>query len=191
MTNEEIFEENIMIAYKIANRYRTNYFEELEDIKQIALMELWRCIMHWDHIHALTTYAYICIPTKINMYLRKIKKYKTNNLSLDTTVYSNKDGMTFSFEDMLDNDIDCIDFLIDNLDAQGVLDKIYLTDDERYLIELRMRGLPQKQCAKILKKSQPQISRDQTRIKKKISNYINGGKKIIHIYKEDISLLRN
>ena len=190
MTNEEIFEENIMIAYKIANRYRTNYFEELEDIKQIALMELWRCVMHWDHIHALTTYAYICIPTKINMYLRKVKKYE-NNLSMNIPIFNDSDGNEFTLEDTIENEIDCIDFLIDDLDAQGVLDKIYLTDEERYLIELRMRGLPQYKCAKIMKKSQPQISRDQTRIKKKISNYINGGKKIIHIYKEDIPLLRN
>ena len=74
MTNEEIFNNNVNIAYKIANRYVTNYYEEIEDIQQIALMELWRCIESWDHVHALTTYAYLCIPNKINMYLRYVKK---------------------------------------------------------------------------------------------------------------------
>ena len=39
MTNEEIFNNNVNIAYKIANRYVTNYYEEKEDIRQIALME--------------------------------------------------------------------------------------------------------------------------------------------------------
>ena len=184
MTNEEIFEKNIMIAYKIANRYRINYFEEIEDIKQIALMELWRCIVNWDHIHALTTYAYLCIPTKINMYLRNVKKHE-NNLSMNIPIFNDSDGNEFTLEDTIENEIDCID----DLDAQGVLDKIYLTDEERYLIELRMRGLPQYKCAKIMKKSQPQISRDQTRIKKKISNYINGKRIIIN--KNDIPLLRN
>lgn len=188
MTNEEIFEKNIMIAYKIANQYRINYFEEIEDIKQIALMELWRCIVNWDHIHALTTYAYICIPTKINMYLRKVKKHE-NNLSMNIPIFNDGDGNEFTLEDTIENEIDCIDFLIDDLDAQGVLNKIYLTDEERYLIELRMRGLSQHKCAKIMKKSQPQISRDQTRIKKKISAYINGKRIIIN--KNDIPLLIN
>lgn len=189
MTNEEIFEKNIMIAYKIANRYRINYFEEIEDIKQIALMELWRCIVNWDHVHALTTYAYICIPTKINMYLRKVKKHRDNNLSINTNISIFNDETVLTLEDTIENEIDCIDFLIDDLDAQGVLNKIYLTDEERYLIELRMRGLSQHKCAKIMKKSQPQISRDQTRIKKKISAYINGKRIIIN--KNDIPLLRN
>lgn len=78
MTNEEIFNDNVNIAYKIANRYVTNYYEEIEDIRQIALMELWRCIKDWDHVHALTTYAYLCIPNKINMYLRHVKKHEKN-----------------------------------------------------------------------------------------------------------------
>lgn len=82
MTNEEIFNNNVNIAYKIANRYRTNYYEEIEDIRQIALMELWRCIVNWDHVHALTTYAYLCIPNKINMYLRHVKKHEKKTLVL-------------------------------------------------------------------------------------------------------------
>ena len=48
MTNEEIFNDNVNIAYKIANRYRTNYYEEIEDIQQIALIELWRCVVNWE-----------------------------------------------------------------------------------------------------------------------------------------------
>ncbi len=191
MTNEEIFEKNIMIAYKIANRYRINYFEEIEDIKQIALIELWRCVVNWDHIHTLTTYAYSCIPNKINMYLRKVKKYRDNNLSINTniSIFNDGDRNDFTLEDIIENEIDCIDFLIDDIDAQGVLNKIYLTNEEQYLIELRMRGLSQDKCAKIMNKSQPQISRDQKRIKKKISAYINDKRIIIN--KNDIPLLRN
>lgn len=37
MTKEEMFNNNINIAYKIANTYRLNYPSEFEDIKQIAL----------------------------------------------------------------------------------------------------------------------------------------------------------
>lgn len=38
MTNEELFNNNIKIAYKIANKYKINYVNEYDDIKQIALM---------------------------------------------------------------------------------------------------------------------------------------------------------
>lgn len=37
MTKEEMFHNNINIAYKIANTYKINYPSEIEDIRQIAL----------------------------------------------------------------------------------------------------------------------------------------------------------
>lgn len=32
MTKEELFEKNTLMAYKIANKYRTNYHKEYEEI---------------------------------------------------------------------------------------------------------------------------------------------------------------
>lgn len=37
MTKEEMFNNNVNIAYKIANTYRLNYPSEFEDLRQIAL----------------------------------------------------------------------------------------------------------------------------------------------------------
>ena len=173
MTNEEIFNNNVNIAYKIANRYRTNYYEEIEDIRQIALMELWRCIKSWDHVHALTTYAYLCIPNKINMYLRHIRKHE-KNISIDTIVHSDGDGNNQTILDLIEDPDDCIFRLLDDINAEGVLNNIYLTEKEKQVIYLRMEGFSQEQVGEIINLSQTQISRIQIKIKNKIKEYING-----------------
>lgn len=173
MTNEEIFNDNVNIAYKIANRYMTNYYEEIEDIRQIALMELWRCIENWDHVHALTTYAYLCIPRKINIYLRHVRKHE-KNISINTIIHSNGDGNDQTILDLMEDSNDCIFRLLDDINAEGVLNNIYLTEKEKQVINLRMEGFSQVQVGEIMNLSQPQISRIQIKIKKKIKEYING-----------------
>ena len=171
MTNEEIFNNNVNIAYKIANRYMTNYYEEKEDIQQIALMELWRCIKDWDHVHALTTYAYSCIPNKINIYLRHIRKQK-KNISINNIIYCDIDGNDQTILDLIEDPDDCIFRLLDDIDADGVLDNIYLTEKEKQVINLRMEGFSQAQIGEIMNVSQAQISRIQIKIKNKIKKYI-------------------
>lgn len=173
MTNEEIFNNNVNIAYKIANRYATNYYEEIEDIQQIALMELWRCVENWDHVHALTTYAYICIPNKINMYLRHVRKHE-KDISIDTVIHSDGNGNNHTILDLIEDPDDCIFRLLDDINAEGVLNNIYLTEKEKQVIYLRMEGFSQAQVGIIINLSQAQISRIKMRIKKKISEYING-----------------
>ena len=173
MTNEEIFNNNVNIAYKIANRYVTNYYEEIEDIRQIALMELWRCIKDWDHVHALTTYAYLCIPNKINMYLRHVRRHE-KNISINTVVYSDGDGNDQTILDLIKDPDDCIFKLLNNIDDQEVLNNICFTEKEKQVINLRMEGLSQEQVGKIMNLSQAQISRIQIKIKNKIGEYIDG-----------------
>ena len=173
MTNEEIFNDNVNIAYKIANRYMTNYYEEMEDIRQIALMELWRCVENWDHVHALTTYAYLCIPNKINMYLRHVRKHN-KNISINTVVYSDGDGNDQTILDLIEDPDDCIFRLLDDINADGVLNNICFTEKEKQVINLRIEGLSQEQVGKIMKLSQAQISRIQIKIKNKIGEYIDG-----------------
>ena len=173
MTNEEIFNDNVNIAYKIANRYMTNYYEEMEDIRQIALMELWRCVESWDHVHALTTYAYLCIPNKINMYLRHVRKHN-KNISINTVVYSDGDGNDQTILDLIEDPDDCIFKLLNNIDVKEVLNNICFTEKEKQVINLRIEGLNQEQVEKIMKLSQAQISRIQIKIKNKIGEYIDG-----------------
>ena len=173
MTNEEIFNNNVNIAYRIANRYINNYHDEIDDIRQIALMELWKCINNWDHVHALSTYAYLCIPNKINMYLRHVRKHK-RNISINTIIHSDGDGNDQTILDIIEDPDDCIFRLLDDINAEGVLENISLNQKEQDVINLRMEGFSQQQVGEIIGLSQAQISRIQIKIKKKISEYING-----------------
>ena len=168
MTNEEIFNENVNIAYKIANHYLINYSEEIEDIRQIALMELWRCIETWDHIHALTTYAYLCIPCKIDMYLRQVKKHNKHDISLYTVLANDDKNDVVTIVDILPDKHDYIEDTISKNNIKNILDKIYFTDKEKELIEYKKLGLTQKDIGKNMNLSQPQISRMQGHIKDKL-----------------------
>ena len=171
MTNEEIFNNNINIAYKIANQYLLNYADEIEDIRQIALMELWRCIESWDHIHALSTYAYICIPRKINMYLRQVKKHKNNDISISTILIENSDtkyGGDLTLEDLVPDPINYIDEAISKAHVDTIINKIYFTDKEKEIIKYKKENLIQIDIGKKMNLSQPQISRIQKHIKDKL-----------------------
>ena len=96
MTNEEMFEKNIKIAYKIANRYRINYLSEYEDIKQIALLALWKAVLTFNNTNAFSTYAYVVISNEINLYLRRNKKTE-QEISINTSI---NDG-ELTIEDIL------------------------------------------------------------------------------------------
>ena len=44
MTNEELFNKNINIAYKLAWQYKNSGID-MEDIKQICLYALWKAVI--------------------------------------------------------------------------------------------------------------------------------------------------
>lgn len=83
MNNEELFEQNINLAYKIANTYKTKYPNEYEDIKQIALIGLWEATKKYNKTYKFSPFAWIVIHREINRYLNKQKKYM-ETISLDS-----------------------------------------------------------------------------------------------------------
>lgn len=170
MTNEEIFNNNINIAYKIANQYLSNYADEIEDIRQIALMELWRCIETWDHIHALTTYAYFCIPRKINMYLRHVRKHKNNDISINMIIAESNDnhGIDLTLEDLIPDPVDHIDDAISQAHVDTVMNRMYFTNKEKEIIKYKKKKLVQIEIGKRMGLSQAQISRLQKHMRDKI-----------------------
>lgn len=89
MTKEELFEKNTLMAYKIANRYRTNYNRYYEDIKQEALLGLWKSCQTYNESTKFSTYAYVCISNTINMYIRGLRKHEDHNISIYTLTVDN------------------------------------------------------------------------------------------------------
>ncbi len=165
MTNEEMFEKNIKIAYKIANRYRINYLSEYEDIKQIALLALWKAVLTFNNTNAFSTYAYVVISNEINLYLRRNKKTE-QEISINTSI---NDG-ELTIEDILQS-ADNIEKLLEDIsfaDKIRYLSAIQFTDKEKKVLILSKRGYKQQEIAKRLHISQTQVSRIQKRLKDKI-----------------------
>jgi RNA polymerase sporulation-specific sigma factor len=174
MTNEEMFNQNINLAYKVASKYLINYPSEYEDIKQIALLGLWKAVLNFDKSKgfAFSTFAYRIIFNEINMYIRRPLKHITNIISLQTPINENT-----ILEDVLADDFD----ITDNLEYQeiqkiknNVLNK--LSDKTRQIYLELENGQTQQQVADKFNLSQAYISRTQSKITKQIKrDYLKGG----------------
>lgn len=113
MTKEELFNKNTKLAYYFANKYRMNYPHEYEDIKQVALMGLWKAVSKYDGRARLSTFASIVIQNEINIYLRNVKKHDnidhleqevSEKITLADMVASDKDELE-ELESLLDQNI--------------------------------------------------------------------------------------
>ncbi len=181
MTKEELFNENIAIAYKLASSYKINYQEEYEDICQIALEELWKCCLNYDGIHSLTTYAYYCIPRKINYYLRSVKKHKEKDISINMPIgYSEKTQIYL--EDTIPSDIDIETEVLDGMDLdiiKEMVEKLYIPDYMKKMFYLYLNGKTQYDIAKEFNCTQPSVSRIISKAKLKLrymyNNLLKGG----------------
>ncbi len=170
MTKEELFEKNTLMAYKIANRYRTNYIKEYEDIKQEALLGLWKACQTFDERGSFSTYAYPCISNTINMYIRSIKKHQDNDISLFTPTTD-----TLYLEDLLGGEDENIEQLEDAMVLESLREDInncILDNRERKVYNLFLDGLKQQEIADIIDASQPVVSRIERRVTKRINNLI-------------------
>ena len=165
MTKEEMFNKNIKIAYKIANRYLTNYASEYEDIKQIALMGLWKAVSTFDNTHVFSTYAYTVISNEINYYLRTVKK-NYNTISLKQEIKEN-----ITLEDILADKNNYIEKLENSLAIENYISQIRnskLNEKEKMVFELSLKGYKQRQIAKIIGCSQTEVSRKIRKLRTKI-----------------------
>lgn len=178
MTNEEMnemFNKNVNIAYKIANKYRTNYPEEYEDIKQVALLGLWKAIQHYNPKWALTTIVYKTIFNNINFYLRSVKKHKDHDFSIYTVVCTD-DKSELTVEDLIPDDTDHIDIMLRDIDIQQAFDKLNLSEIEKEFLYLKKQGLSQREIGENLNRSQAQISRIQTKLRNRFKHNMAGTK---------------
>lgn len=142
---EQLFHKNINLAYYILHKHYTLSAQD-EDLKQEALLGLWKACMTFDPSKAqFSTYAIRCILNQINMYYRK-ESNKPLTVSLNAPV--GEDGLTM--EDVLEDPCPSID--------EGLIDlKTYLaglTDEERKIIQLNVEGFTQQQIGDKMGKSQ-------------------------------------
>lgn len=162
MTNEEMFEKNIGLAYKAASRYIINHSWEIEDIKQVALIGLWKAVLTFKNTYAFSTYAYKVILNEINLYLRKNKK-REQEISINTSI--NDDRLTI--EDTLQSE-DNIEKTLDKIEILIFISNIHFTDREKEVYDLLKKGYRQAQISRMLNLSKQRVSKIQEQIMEKI-----------------------
>lgn len=165
MTKEEMFNQNINLAYKVAAKYLINYRDEYEDIKQIALMALWKAILSYNEKYTLSTYAYTVIFNEINYYLRHVRKHE-KNYSMNTEVAEN-----MALEDTLKDSRNHIEEIENNIESKQLIKMLSeelnnFRDKEKQVFTYMLQEKTQCEIAKKLNISQPQVSR----IERKITN---------------------
>lgn len=137
------------------------YFPQLaldEDIKQEALLGLWKACMTYDKDKAqFSTYAGQCILNQVRQVLRK-QSYEPDTVSLSTPVGDEDENLTL--EGMIEDPVPSIDE--GHIDLKDFLRG--LNERDKKLIQLRLQGKTQKQIAQEMGLAQSYCSRLITRI---------------------------
>ena len=166
-----LIEHNLRLVVFLAKKYE-NTKVDLEDLVSIGTIGLIKGINTFkpDKNIKLATYASRCIDNEILMYLRKIKKSKTE-VSIDASLSLDDEGNELHLEDILGTDADIVTKGIEEeTDKKLMLDEVMkLNPRDRDIIILRYglmghNELTQKEVAELLGISQSYI----TRIEKKV-----------------------
>ena len=174
-----LIEHNLRLVVFLAKKYE-NTKVDLEDLVSIGTIGLIKGINTFkpDKNIKLATYASRCIDNEILMYLRKIKKSKTE-VSIDASLSLDAEGNELHLEDILGTDSDIVTKGIeDATDKKLMLDQICkLNPRDRDIIILRYglmghEELTQKEVAELLGISQSYISRIEKKVIRRLKNII-------------------
>lgn len=162
-----LIERNLRLVVHVAKKY-TMAGKDTDDLISIGSIGLIKAVSTYDveKGHKFATYAARCIQNEILMYLRSSKKIQ-NEVSIDDSIGSDKEGNTISLIDILENDepevVDKVDLRIKTGDLYDKI-KDCLTEREKLIIVLRY-GLSdkgektQKEVASMLNISRSYVSR--------------------------------
>jgi len=162
-----LIERNLRLVVHVAKKY-TMAGKDTDDLISIGSIGLIKAVSTYDveKGHKFATYAARCIQNEILMYLRSSKKIQ-NEVSIDDSIGSDKEGNTISLIDILENDepavVDKVDLRIKTGDLYDKI-KGCLTEREKLIIVLRY-GLSdkgektQKEVASMLNISRSYVSR--------------------------------
>ena len=175
----KLIEHNLRLVVFLAKKYE-NTKVDLEDLVSIGTIGLIKGVNTYklDKNIKLATYASRCIDNEILMYLRKIKRKKTE-ISFEDSLSFDSDGNELHLEDILGTEDDIVTKpLEDELDRTLLKKEVSkLGKRDREIIELRygLNGkeeMTQKEVAELLGISQSYISRIEKKVIKRLSQII-------------------
>ncbi len=172
---EKLVRHNLRLVAHISNKYKSN-FSDADDLISVGSIGLIKAVRSFDPDRAnnFSTFASRCIENEILMLLRSEKKMQ-GDLSLETTIGTDKDGNDLSLSDILADDrFDPENDTNQKLIIEKVERVCSQVLDERELFVMKHRFglfsspiLTQKEIAKALKISRSYISRiEKTAIEK-------------------------
>ena len=176
---DKLIEHNLRLVVFLAKKYE-NTGVDLEDLVSIGTIGLIKGINTFkpDKNIKLATYASRCIDNEILMYLRKIKKSKTE-VSIDASLSFDAEGNELHLEDILGTDADIVTKGIEEeTDKKLMLDEVMkLNPRDRDIIILRYglmghNELTQKEVAELLGISQSYISRIEKKVIRRLKNIV-------------------
>ena len=174
-----LIERNLRLVAHVAKKYANTKVEQ-DDLISIGTIGLIKGIRSFkvEKGARLSTYVSRCIDNEILMYLRKIKRKKTE-VSFEDSLSYDSDGNELHLEDVLGTEKDIVTKgLDDELDKNIMLEEINkLNPRDKEIIELRYginhkKEMTQKDVANLLGISQSYISRIEKKVIKKLKSII-------------------
>lgn len=179
-------EENINVVYHVAKGF-SNTGIDSEELISIGLLGYAKALESYrtNRNTKFSTYAINCIKNEILYILKKEKKHRVHNVSLNKVLSTDKNGNDLQLEEILLNMSDGGEGglevkLINAEKNERIKDVIenQLNDRERYVIchRYELFGMvlkTQSQIAKEMDMSQANISKIEKNVLKKMSKYID------------------
>lgn len=166
----KLVEHNLRLVAHIIKKYYSSGNDQ-DDLVSIGTIGLIKAINTFDMNKniKLSSYASRCIENEILMYFRNLKK-TSQDISLNDTIDTDKDGNSLSLFDILATE----DNIIDDINKKLNLKKIYdyidseLDEREKQVIYMRyglsgQKPVTQREVAKTLGVSRSYISRIETK----------------------------
>ena len=175
----KLIEHNLRLVVFLAKKY-DNTMVDLEDLVSIGTIGLIKGVNTYklDKNIKLATYVSRCIDNEILMYLRKIKRKKTE-ISFEDSLSFDSEGNELHLEDVLGTESNVVTKNIeDETDKKILYEEIKkLNSRDKEIIEYRYglngkKELTQKEVADMLGISQSYISRIEKRVIKKLGAII-------------------
>lgn len=166
----KLIEHNLRLVAHIVKKYETTSYNQ-DDLISIGTIGLVKAIDSYKPSKKvrLTTYAARCIENEILMHLRSNKKH-LNNVSLNDTITTDKEGNEINLIDILKNDNNDIN---EEINTKENIKQLYkylslLTNREKEIITKRyglfnQKDKTQKEIAKEMKISRSYVSRIEKR----------------------------
>lgn len=176
----KLVEHNLRLVAHVAKKYSSGG-QRIDDLISIGTIGLIKGINSYNNDKGakLATYVARCVENEILMSIRAGKKM-SNEVFIEETIGSDKDGNKMTFVDILSNDNDNV---LDEVSIKLQMQKVYeemercLSPIEKSVIIMRFglkncNRLPQRDIAKILGISRSYVSRLESKALHKLKNLL-------------------